>query len=79
MVGGTALHRTSPKTLRLRTERPTLRRLPRTDAIVFRIRTYQVRADELIKGGIGVGPEMLQGIKDERGRGKGYLGIWMGG
>lgn len=64
MVGGTALHqsRTSPKTLRLRTERPTLRRLPRTGAIVFRIRTYQVKVDELLKEGIGVATGLASAV-----------------
>ncbi|EJF63074.1 hypothetical protein DICSQDRAFT_56371, partial [Dichomitus squalens LYAD-421 SS1] len=37
----------TPATLRLRTERQTLRRLPRTGAIVFTIRVYQTRLDEL--------------------------------
>ncbi|KAI0721995.1 hypothetical protein C8T65DRAFT_775038 [Cerioporus squamosus] len=36
-------------TLRLRTERQTLRRLPRTGAIVFTIRVYQTRVDELVR------------------------------
>ncbi|KAF9229842.1 hypothetical protein BS17DRAFT_772007 [Gyrodon lividus] len=37
----------SPSTLRLRSERQTLRRLPRTGAIIFGIRTYQFRVGEL--------------------------------
>lgn len=37
----------SPSTLRLRSERQTLRRLPRTGAIVFGIRTYQFKVEEL--------------------------------
>ncbi|KAI1793029.1 hypothetical protein LXA43DRAFT_304457 [Ganoderma leucocontextum] len=37
------------ETLYLRTERQTLRRLPRTGAIVFTIRVYQTRLDELVK------------------------------
>ena len=39
----------SPSTLRLRSERQTLRRLPRTGAIVFGIRTYQLKVEELAK------------------------------
>ena len=39
----------SPSTLRLRSERQTLRRLPRTGAIVFGIRTYQFKVEELAK------------------------------
>ncbi|KAI0773761.1 hypothetical protein C8Q74DRAFT_779907 [Fomes fomentarius] len=35
--------------LRLRTERQTLRRLPRTGAIVFGIRVYQTRLEELVR------------------------------
>jgi hypothetical protein len=37
-----------PSTLRLRTERQTLRRLPRSGAIVFTIRTYLFKVDEEI-------------------------------
>ena len=37
------------ETLYLRTERQTLRRLPRTGAIVFTIRVYQTRLAELVK------------------------------
>ncbi|KAF9235876.1 hypothetical protein BU15DRAFT_89432 [Melanogaster broomeanus] len=37
----------SPSTLRLRSERQTLRRLPRSGAIVFGIRTYQFKVEEL--------------------------------
>ncbi|KAG6373174.1 hypothetical protein JVT61DRAFT_6792 [Boletus reticuloceps] len=39
----------SPATLRLRSERQTLRRLPRTGAIVFGIRTYQFKVEELAR------------------------------
>jgi len=39
----------TPSTLWLRTERQTLRRLPRTGAIVFTIRVYQTRIDDLAK------------------------------
>lgn len=39
-------------TLRLRTERQTLRRLPHTGAIVFTIRTYVVPVTELAKEGL---------------------------
>ena len=39
----------TPATLRLRTERQTLRRLPRTGAIVFTIRVYQTRLEDLAK------------------------------
>ncbi|KAG6333198.1 hypothetical protein ID866_5889 [Astraeus odoratus] len=39
----------SPSTLRLRTERQTLRRLPRTGAVVFGIRTYQVKVEQLVQ------------------------------
>ncbi|KAG9310346.1 hypothetical protein JVU11DRAFT_9478 [Chiua virens] len=39
----------SPSTLRLRSERQTLRRLPRTGAIVFGIRTYQFKVEELAR------------------------------
>ncbi|KAJ7089763.1 hypothetical protein B0H15DRAFT_839160 [Mycena belliarum] len=39
----------SPQTLRLRTERQTLRRLPRTGAVVFTIRTYLVPVEELVR------------------------------
>lgn len=39
----------APSTLWLRTERQTLRRLPRTGAIVFTIRVYQTRIDDLAK------------------------------
>lgn len=38
-----------PSTLRLRSERQTLRRLPRTGAIVFGIRTYQFKVEELAR------------------------------
>ncbi|KAJ7272582.1 hypothetical protein B0H12DRAFT_1043714 [Mycena haematopus] len=38
-----------PQTLRLRTERQTLRRLPRSGAIVFTIRTYLVPVEELAR------------------------------
>ena len=37
----------TPSTLRLRTERQTLRRLPRSGAVVFTIRTYIVGVEEL--------------------------------
>ncbi|KAJ7746760.1 hypothetical protein DFH07DRAFT_776270 [Mycena maculata] len=37
----------APETLRLRTERQTLRRLPRSGAVVFTIRTYLVPVEEL--------------------------------
>ena len=40
---------TSPSTLRLRSERQTLRRLSRTGAIVFGIRTYQFKVEELAR------------------------------
>jgi hypothetical protein len=39
----------SPLTLRLRSERQTLRRLSRTGAIVFGIRTYQFKVEELVR------------------------------
>lgn len=39
----------APSTLRLRTERQTLRRLPRTGAIVFGIRTYLFKIEELAR------------------------------
>ncbi|KAJ7132215.1 hypothetical protein C8R44DRAFT_773379 [Mycena epipterygia] len=39
----------SPQTLRLRTERQTLRRLPRSGAIIFTIRTYLVPVEELAR------------------------------
>ncbi|KAJ6561159.1 hypothetical protein DFH09DRAFT_504156 [Mycena vulgaris] len=39
----------SPETLRLRTERQTLRRLPRSGAVVFTIRTYLVPVEELVR------------------------------
>ncbi|KAH0838754.1 hypothetical protein J3R83DRAFT_7128 [Lanmaoa asiatica] len=39
----------SPSTLRLRSERQTLRRLSRTGAIVFGIRTYQFKVEELAR------------------------------
>ena len=39
----------SPSTLRIRTERQTLRRLSRTGAIVFGIRTYQFKVEELAR------------------------------
>ncbi|KAJ7027886.1 hypothetical protein C8F04DRAFT_1120971 [Mycena alexandri] len=39
----------TPQTLRLRTERQTLRRLPRSGAIVFTIRTYLVPVEELAR------------------------------
>ncbi|RDX52999.1 hypothetical protein OH76DRAFT_61641 [Lentinus brumalis] len=38
----------TPATLRLRTERQTLRRLPKTGAIVFTIRVYQTKLEELV-------------------------------
>ncbi|KAJ7230546.1 hypothetical protein GGX14DRAFT_529995 [Mycena pura] len=38
-----------PQTLRLRTERQTLRRLPRSGAVVFTIRTYLVPVEELAR------------------------------
>lgn len=40
---------TAPETFRLRTERQTLRRLPRTGAVVFGIRVYQTRLEELVR------------------------------
>ncbi|KAJ7460678.1 hypothetical protein FB451DRAFT_1045134 [Mycena latifolia] len=39
----------SPQTLRLRTERQTLRRLPRSGAVVFTIRTYLVPVEDLAR------------------------------
>ncbi|KAI0334912.1 hypothetical protein GY45DRAFT_1367349 [Cubamyces sp. BRFM 1775] len=39
----------TPRTVRLRTERQTLRRLPRTGAIVFTIRVYQTPFEELMR------------------------------
>jgi hypothetical protein len=39
----------TPSTVRLRTERQTLRRLPRTGAILFTIRTYLTPVDKLAK------------------------------
>ncbi|KAI8984978.1 hypothetical protein BD414DRAFT_462851 [Trametes punicea] len=39
----------TPRTVRLRTERQTLRRLPRTGAIVFTIRVYQTPVEELLR------------------------------
>lgn len=39
----------APSTLRLRSERQTLRRLPRTGAIVFGIRTYLFKMEELAR------------------------------
>lgn len=39
----------SPSTLQLRSERQTLRRLSRTGAIVFGIRTYQFKVEELAR------------------------------
>ncbi|KAJ8589892.1 hypothetical protein M405DRAFT_191594 [Rhizopogon salebrosus TDB-379] len=39
----------APSTLRLRSERQTLRRLPRTGAIVFGIRTYLFKIEELAR------------------------------
>lgn len=38
-----------PATLRLRSERQTLRRLPRTGAIVFGIRTYLFKVEDLVR------------------------------
>ncbi|KAI6105417.1 hypothetical protein F5141DRAFT_1123574 [Pisolithus sp. B1] len=38
-----------PATLRLRNERQTLRRLPRTGAIVFGIRTYLFKVEDLVR------------------------------
>ena len=40
---------TTVENIRLRTERQTLRRLPRTGAIVFTIRVYQTRLEDLAK------------------------------
>jgi hypothetical protein len=45
----TLANQIKPSMLRLRTERTTLRRLPRTGAIVFTIRSYMFRVDELVK------------------------------
>ncbi|KAI0643676.1 hypothetical protein C8Q79DRAFT_1002294 [Trametes meyenii] len=39
----------TPKTVRLRSERQTLRRLPRTGAIVFTIRVYQTPFEDLMR------------------------------
>jgi hypothetical protein len=39
----------APSTIRLRSERQTLRRLPRTGAIVFGIRTYLFKIEELVR------------------------------
>ncbi|KAF9008860.1 hypothetical protein BDQ17DRAFT_1275100 [Cyathus striatus] len=52
----------TPATLRMRTERQTLRRLPRTGAIVFTIRTYVVAIKELAKER-GVPGRMASGIR----------------
>ncbi|KAJ8517342.1 hypothetical protein ONZ45_g5445 [Pleurotus djamor] len=41
------------RTLRLRSERQTLRRLPKSGAIVFGIRTYMTKAEDLVKEGDG--------------------------
>lgn len=53
----------SPKTLRLRTERQTLRRLPRTGAIMFGIRTYQVGVEELVREGTGVAARLASAVR----------------
>lgn len=45
--------RATPETLRLRTERQSLRRLPQSGAIVFTIRTYLVPVEDLAKEGGG--------------------------
>ena len=39
----------APSTLRVRSERQTLRRLPRTGAIVFGIRTYLYKVEDLVR------------------------------
>lgn len=39
----------TPQTLRLRTERQTLRRLPRSGAVIFTIRTYLFPVEELVR------------------------------
>ena len=46
-TGAAAAVPATPTTVRLRTERQTLRRLPRTGAIVFLIRVYQTRVGDL--------------------------------
>ncbi|KAN0101099.1 Protein of unknown function (DUF3445) domain containing protein [Tylopilus felleus] len=52
----------SPSTLRLRSERQTLRRLPCTGAIVFGIRTYQFKVEEFAKER-GVAARLASAIK----------------
>ena len=47
-ISGQTLH-VSPSALRLRTERQTLRRLPKSGAILFTIRTYTFPVTELVK------------------------------
>ncbi|ETW76689.1 hypothetical protein HETIRDRAFT_37752, partial [Heterobasidion irregulare TC 32-1] len=51
-----------PSMMRLRMERQTLRRLPKTGAIIFTIRTYVVPVEELVKE-VGVPGRMASAIR----------------
>ncbi|KAK0206070.1 hypothetical protein DFS33DRAFT_1312070 [Desarmillaria ectypa] len=52
----------SPETLRLRTERQTLRRLPLSGAILFTIRTYVIPIEQLVKEP-GIPARMASAVK----------------
>ncbi|KAF8631213.1 hypothetical protein AX15_002544 [Amanita polypyramis BW_CC] len=52
----------TPERLRLRTERQTLRRLPRSGAVIFTIRTYMVAVTELAKEE-GVGERLADAVE----------------
>ncbi|KIJ70420.1 hypothetical protein HYDPIDRAFT_105135 [Hydnomerulius pinastri MD-312] len=52
----------APSTLRLRSERQTLRRLPRTGAIIFGIRTYLFKVEELA-GERGVASRLASAVR----------------
>jgi hypothetical protein len=54
-----------PERMRLRVERQTLRRLPRTGAIVFTIRVYLTQFRDLGPGEAGRLAAAMRGMKEE--------------
>ena len=52
----------TPEMLRLRTERQTLRRLPRSGGVVFTFRTYMAAVTELVKEA-GVGERLASAVQ----------------
>ena len=49
--------------IRLRSERQTLRRLPRSGAIVFTIRVYLTEIEEMVREGGGVGGRLASSLR----------------